>query len=139
MAIGKRKRFEILNRDGFTCQYCGRRPPVVILHVDHRISVRDGGRDHDSNLVAACQDCNLGKAAKSVFLTISIGHDADLERRTMAAVEDAYYRGINQYLLYQDSAGQQELLEEAAAARDPLTWGEIPPGWFSNTANLTGL
>ena len=54
-------RFEILKRDSFTCQYCGRKAPNVILHVDHIIPVSKGGTNIKTNLVTACQDCNLGK------------------------------------------------------------------------------
>jgi 5-methylcytosine-specific restriction endonuclease McrA len=60
--ISKKTRFQVLNRDGFTCQYCGRRPPVVKLHVDHVVPVSKGGKNHISNLVTSCQDCNLGKS-----------------------------------------------------------------------------
>src|SRR5206468_1089485 len=66
--LTKRQRFEILKRDSFTCQYCGRKPPEVSLEVDHRIAVYAGGSNHPSNLVAACVDCNRGKGAKSVRL-----------------------------------------------------------------------
>jgi 5-methylcytosine-specific restriction endonuclease McrA len=54
-------RFAVLQRDGFTCQYCGRQAPLVILHVDHRVSRANGGSDEMSNLVAACSACNFGK------------------------------------------------------------------------------
>src|ERR1044072_3866670 len=37
--LTKRERFEILRRDNFTCQYCGRKPPEVTLEEDHRTSV----------------------------------------------------------------------------------------------------
>lgn len=63
MSINKRLRFQILNRDGFTCVYCGRQAPDVALHVDHRMPVSRGGTNHPSNLCAACVDCNLGKSA----------------------------------------------------------------------------
>ena len=33
--IGKKMRFEVFKRDKFTCQYCGRKAPDVILEVDH--------------------------------------------------------------------------------------------------------
>src|SRR3972149_713146 len=36
-------RFQILRRDGFRCRYCGRGPPEAKLHVDHVISLADGG------------------------------------------------------------------------------------------------
>lgn len=61
-------RFSIFSRDQYTCQYCGRRPPEVKLHVDHVISRNDGGSDHPSNLVTACQDCNLGKSSTSLLV-----------------------------------------------------------------------
>ncbi|RKW71770.1 HNH endonuclease [Galactobacter caseinivorans] len=63
MAITKRLRFEILRRDGHTCQYCGGKAPDVTLHVDHLIPVALGGSNKPDNLVAACKDCNLGKSS----------------------------------------------------------------------------
>lgn len=33
-AMSKRKRFRILRRDNYTCQYCGRKPPEVVLHIE---------------------------------------------------------------------------------------------------------
>ena len=63
MAISTRTRFEVLKRDDFTCRYCGRAAPEVRLHVDHIVPASKGGSDELVNLVTACQDCNLGKAA----------------------------------------------------------------------------
>ncbi len=58
-------RFKVLRRDGFTCQYCGRKAPEVELHVDHRVPWSQV-RTHDiGNLVTACRDCNLGKGKQS--------------------------------------------------------------------------
>jgi len=34
-AISKKLRFEVYKRDKFTCQYCGRKAPDVILEIDH--------------------------------------------------------------------------------------------------------
>lgn len=61
IVLTKKKRFEILKRDNFTCQYCGAKAPDAKLHVDHVKPVTKGGENHDDNLVAACVDCNLGK------------------------------------------------------------------------------
>ncbi len=58
--ISKKLRFEIFKRDAFTCQYCGKTPPSVILEVDHIHPVKHGGKNHD-NLLTACFDCNRGK------------------------------------------------------------------------------
>lgn len=65
-AISKSQRFEIFRRDSFTCQYCGRSAPEVILEVDHLIPVAHGGTNDNLNLVTACRDCNRGKGIKSV-------------------------------------------------------------------------
>lgn len=55
-------RFKVLQRDDYTCRYCGGKPPAVVLDVDHIVPVRDGGTDDLDNLVAACVDCNVGKS-----------------------------------------------------------------------------
>lgn len=61
-AISKRKRFEVLKRDNFTCQYCSSKPPKVPLEVDHIVPVSKGGKNDMSNLITACLDCNRGKS-----------------------------------------------------------------------------
>lgn len=65
--LSAKKRFRILNRDGFTCRYCGQAAPYVVLHVDHITPVCNGGDDDDDNLVAACEDCNAGKSADDII------------------------------------------------------------------------
>lgn len=61
MSLSKKKRFEVLKRDGFTCAYCGRTPPTVILEVDHIEPVSKGGSNDQDNLITSCFDCNRGK------------------------------------------------------------------------------
>lgn len=61
-AISTRTRFEVFKRDRFTCQYCGRTPPLVVLHVDHITPVSHGGDNDEGNLLTSCKDCNLGKS-----------------------------------------------------------------------------
>lgn len=61
-AISKRVRFEVFKRDSFTCQYCGRKSPEVILHVDHIEPVSKGGDNGIINLITSCEPCNLGKS-----------------------------------------------------------------------------
>ncbi len=60
--ISKRLRFLILKRDEFTCKYCGRKAPNVILHIDHVKPFSKWGKTDEWNLVTACVDCNLGKS-----------------------------------------------------------------------------
>lgn len=58
-------RFSVFRRDNFTCVYCGRSSPEVVLHADHAKSVAEGGLDIEANLVTACSDCNFGKGRRS--------------------------------------------------------------------------
>jgi hypothetical protein len=55
--IWKKTRISILQRDQYTCAYCGREATTV----DHIIPASLGGDAHPSNLVAACISCNSSK------------------------------------------------------------------------------
>ncbi len=66
MSISSKLRFEILNRDNFTCSYCGVTADEELLHVDHVIAKSKGGTDEPGNLVTACADCNAGKSAGKI-------------------------------------------------------------------------
>lgn len=59
--ITKKMRFEVFKRDKFTCQYCGRMAPDVVLEVDHINPVSEGGETELINLITSCRDCNRGK------------------------------------------------------------------------------
>jgi hypothetical protein len=61
-AIGRKLRFEVFKRDGFSCAYCGATPLDSKLQVDHIIAVSNGGSNDIDNLVTACQPCNIGKS-----------------------------------------------------------------------------
>ena len=54
-------RWQILERDKYTCQYCGQSAPDIKLEVDHKVPLVDGGTDDPDNLVASCWACNRGK------------------------------------------------------------------------------
>ena len=56
-----RLRFEILRKYNFTCQYCGRKSPEVILEVDHKFPKSKGGLNKIENYIVACRECNIGK------------------------------------------------------------------------------
>lgn len=67
MSISKKLRFEILQRDGFRCQYCGREGPEVALEIDHIKPRARGGTDDPENLTVACFMCNRGKSDKPLI------------------------------------------------------------------------
>lgn len=54
-------RFNVFLRDRFSCQYCGVRSPAEGLTFDHVIPKSLGGCTSWSNVVAACEPCNLRK------------------------------------------------------------------------------
>ena len=61
MTIGRSIRYRILARDRFRCQACGATAKERRLHIDHVIPEARGGLTVDENLVALCEDCNMGK------------------------------------------------------------------------------
>lgn len=58
-------RFNVLLRDGFTCQYCGARPHARDLTVDHVTPRARGGQTRWNNVVAACRRCNHEKGNRT--------------------------------------------------------------------------
>lgn len=92
MALSKRLRFEILNRDGHTCRYCGGQPPDVVLTVDHVLPTALGGADDPSNLCAACRDCNAGKSSVKPGGPVveQVARDAERWARAIALVSTDY-------------------------------------------------
>lgn len=55
---------EILRRDNYTCQYCGRK--TYTLTLDHVVPRRLGGSHTWENLVAACPACNRRKGGDTL-------------------------------------------------------------------------
>lgn len=81
--ISKKIRFELFKRDNFTCQYCGKTPPTVVLEIDHIHPVSKGGKNGHDNLITACFDCNRGKSdglLSSVPETITLKAEVIAER-----------------------------------------------------------
>lgn len=62
MAISKRMRWRVLQRDNYTCRYCGAFAPLAVLVLDHVTPKAAGGLDVMENLVTACDICNSGKS-----------------------------------------------------------------------------
>lgn len=69
-------RKNIFERDNFTCQYCGTKPPnkkVAIkwleknqLNLDHVVPRSRGGKTTWANVVASCYRCNSKKGSKTL-------------------------------------------------------------------------
>lgn len=76
---------EILRRDDYTCQYCGKRSHA--LTVDHVIPRRLGGQHIWNNVVAACPPCNRRKGGKTPERA-----NMRLRRKPAQPSPSAYYR-----------------------------------------------
>ena len=59
----KLTRFEIFNRDRYTCQYCGQQTRQLTL--DHVTPRYRGGQHTWENIVSACVACNRHKAGRT--------------------------------------------------------------------------
>lgn len=55
-------RRNIMHRDHYTCQYCGKKADMTI---DHVIPKSRGGKDKWDNVVAACLRCNISKGNRT--------------------------------------------------------------------------
>mgnify|MGYP001276072646 CR=1 FL=1 len=60
-------RKNIIQRDNFTCQYCGKYSKNITI--DHIIPRDKNGKDNWENLVAACLKCNFKKGNKLINQT----------------------------------------------------------------------
>lgn len=92
--LSRRTRFEVFKRDLFTCQYCGRTPPAVVLECDHIDPVAGGGGDEETNLVTACEDCNRGKSA----VPLSVVPEALADRAARIAEAEEQIAGFREIM-----------------------------------------
>lgn len=116
MSVSVRTRFEVFKRDRFTCSYCGKHPPEILLECDHIVPRAAGGSDEIDNLTTACVDCNRGKA------------DRMLEEGTAPAVNRSalleMQERINQAKAYMDLLGSLQQIHEQAAWRVTEAWAK---------------
>jgi 5-methylcytosine-specific restriction endonuclease McrA len=61
--VRKLTRFEVFNRDQYTCQYCGKETRQLTL--DHVVPRYRGGEHTWENVVSACMACNRRKAGRT--------------------------------------------------------------------------
>ncbi len=58
-------RRNVFLRDGYRCQYCGRKLPPSMLSIDHVVPLSRGGRETWTNVVCACLACNSRKGGRT--------------------------------------------------------------------------
>ena len=119
--VSKRMRFEVFKRDNFTCQYCGRMAPDVVLQVDHIKPVAKCGKNEMINLVTSCFDCNNGKS------DIELSDDAAVKKQEKQLLELAERKEqLEMMLKWRDSMNdiENEMVNAVDKAfRSNTKWG----------------
>ena len=130
-SISKKLRFEVFKRDSFTCQYCGRKAPDVILEVDHIHPVSKGGKNDLLNYITSCVDCNQGKSDRL------LSDDAVLEkqRRQLAELQERREQIDMMYEWQKSLLGINQQIGERLAA----FWSECCRGWTLNESGQREL
>lgn len=100
-------RWTVFSRDSFTCRYCGAQAGQegVELHVDHIVSVLEGGDNRLDNLATACQKCNGGKGAKCLST-------APTNERVIQRIDDQAEKLRQQAISMQAVLGAQKELAQ---------------------------
>jgi 5-methylcytosine-specific restriction endonuclease McrA len=60
----KFNRKNILIRDNYQCQYCGKKNPVSLMTIDHIVPRSRGGTASWTNVVTCCNKCNTKKGGR---------------------------------------------------------------------------
>ena len=109
--LSKKLRFEVFKRDKFTCQYCGRKAPDVVLEADHIHPVAEGGEDEIMNLVTSCVDCNRGKGPR----TLDDDSVVERQRRQIEELEERRQQ-LEMMLQWRDEAQKLDQQVEAVVS-----------------------
>ena len=131
MYLSGKKRFDILKRDDFTCQYCGKKAPEVELQLDHVIPLAKGGKTVEDNLIISCSVCNKGKG--------DVGLEESEEDKYIISPDyfadtDAKSRAVKFWSESKGSAGQATI---DANYLKVVEWREHPERYFSEVLGLT--
>ena len=130
MPVRPKTRFDVFKRDSFTCRYCGRTSPDVVLELDHIVPVCEGGSDDPINLATSCWDCNRGKTGEP--LSVVMDGEDPYERAIMLLERERQLREYNAVLA--------QINERIEADVDSLVdwWHESSHRWLRG-ADLTSL
>lgn len=121
-SLSVRTRFEVFKRDDFTCRYCGRKSPEVVLQVDHITPRAAGGSDDVMNLATSCWECNSGKSDVPLDRVIT---GEDPESRSIELLERE--RQVREY---------NRVLADERERREDETWRLV--GYWNDELGITG-
>jgi hypothetical protein len=129
--ISKRIRFEVFKRDGFACQYCGKKAPDALLTIDHISPVSKNGAHDILNFVTACEDCNSGKGAREL-------DDQSILAKQMAQLSVLGERREQLKLMVKWRDGLKQI-EEDKLALAVQRIDALQPGWKTNQTGRARL
>lgn len=131
MAVSKRLRFAVFQRDDHTCQYCGRHAGEdgCVLEIDHILPRALGGKDEPANLVTACRDCNVGKSSSIIEEPTVAAPTIDARRWANAIAEAAEER--------RTTAADEKAACEAFLHHWP--WSYPPDEWRPSVAKFVRM
>lgn len=129
--ISKKTRFEVFKRDSFTCQYCGRKAPDVLLVIDHIEPVSKGGTNDILNLITSCQDCNAGKSDRR----LSDNTVLDKQRHQLEQLQE---RKEQIEMMFQWQKGLLELDDQIVIQLSSY-WSEVVPGYTLGAGGIKTL
>jgi 5-methylcytosine-specific restriction endonuclease McrA len=107
-------REHLIDRDGGTCVWCGRRPWPADLTAEHLLPRSRRGRTVPENLAVACRSCNKRRRTKPVVAYVRAQREDGYEPR-MDLLEAALER-----LRLSGSPGHAEYAERQLALLDRL-------------------
>jgi 5-methylcytosine-specific restriction endonuclease McrA len=131
VSIPKQLRFEVFKRDKFTCQYCGRSAPDVVLNIDHIKPVAEFGTNDILNLITSCFDCNSGKRDKLLS-------DDTIIKRQQSQLEALQERKEQIEMMFEWKKGLLEIDDQITNQLADY-WSELVTGYSLNDNGRTGL
>lgn len=131
MSITKKMRFEVFKRDSFTCQYCGKSAPDVVLNADHIDPKANGGTDDIMNLITSCFDCNQGKKDRTL-------NDTTVIQKRKRQLDELQTRREQLEMLMEWQQGLSSLNDETLEAMHSL-WRQLAKGYRLGESGLTIL
>jgi len=103
----KKLRFGVFKRDGFQCQYCGKKPPEIVLEVDHINPLSKNGTDDIDNLITACFACNRGKGSESLQTIPTTVTD----KLQIAQEREEQLKAYNRFLMQKENRIKKDIEE----------------------------
>jgi len=118
----------VFKRDRFTCQYCGKSAPDVVLHIDHIQPVSKDGDNSITNLITACAECNGGKGARE------LSDNAVIEKKK-TQLDELQERRDQLEMMFEWQRGLMDL-ESIQVEKVSEIYQELVPGWYWNETGI---